>query len=218
MSSELKDSAQDASQKDSQESRSLSADSDKRISDVALLLKLVCALLGVVVIVYVAFFVFPPLSDEDTSSAPQSTATDNASDVGTDTSADTTVTEKVDADMSMKSKDGVMNQKDELKIVDTKEGGGSVLVNGMTVKLHYKGTLENGTVFDSSYDRNQPFEFVLGEGAVILGWEQGLLGMKVGGKRTLIIPPALAYGDAGVPPLIPPSSQLTFEVEVLDAK
>ncbi len=86
---------------------------------------------------------------------------------------------------------------------------------GDTVAVHYQGTLENGTVFDSSYDRGEPITIILGQKTVIEGWEQGLLGMKPGEKRKLIIPPALAYGEEGKGPSIPPNSTLIFEVELV---
>ena len=105
----------------------------------------------------------------------------------------------------------------KVKIDDTLVGTGAAAADGMSVKVNYTGTLENGTVFDSSYANQQPLEFVLGQGQVIPGWEQGLQGMKVGGKRTLTIPSELGYGSRGSGP-IPPNSNLIFEVELLDAK
>jgi len=105
-----------------------------------------------------------------------------------------------------------------LKYVDMVEGTGATPKKGQTVTVHYTGTLENGKKFDSSVDRDQPFEFRIGEGAVIKGWDEGLATMKVGGKRKLIIPPALGYGVRGSPPNIPPNSILLFDVELLGAK
>ena len=104
-----------------------------------------------------------------------------------------------------------------LEKIDLVPGSGETLAPGMTVTLHYKGYLDDGTVFDSSYQRDQPFTFLLGQNSVIQGWEEGIPGMKVGGERKLIIPPELAYGERGAPPAIPPSATLTFEVKVLKA-
>ncbi len=94
-------------------------------------------------------------------------------------------------------------------------GTGAEAVNGDTLTVHYTGWLADGTKFDSSYDRGTPFVFRLGTGAVISGWDQGIPGMKVGGKRRLIIPPSLAYGASGRPPQIPGNATLKFEVELL---
>jgi FKBP-type peptidyl-prolyl cis-trans isomerase len=97
-------------------------------------------------------------------------------------------------------------------------GTGAEAVAGKKVSVHYTGTLTNGSKFDSSHDRKEPFGFKLGGGQVIKGWDQGVLGMRVGGKRKLVIPPELAYGARGFPPVIPPNSTLVFEVELLDVK
>ena len=105
-----------------------------------------------------------------------------------------------------------------LKYVDIVEGTGATPQKGQRVSVHYTGTLEDGTKFDSSVDRGQPFEFRLGEGAVIKGWDEGLASMKVGGKRKLIIPPALGYGQRGSPPNIPPNSILLFDVELISVR
>ena len=104
----------------------------------------------------------------------------------------------------------------KVKIVDTQVGTGAEAVPGKTLTVNYTGKLDNGTVFDTSVGK-QPFVFTLGAGQVIPGWEQGLQGMKVGGKRTLTIPPTLGYGEQGAGQ-IPPNSTLTFDIELLDVK
>lgn len=103
----------------------------------------------------------------------------------------------------------------QLQVEDLAVGTGEVAVAGKKVSVHYVGTLVNGQKFDSSVDRGQPFEFGLGSGQVIKGWDQGVAGMKVGGKRKLTIPPQLAYGDSGAGSAIPPGATLIFEVELL---
>lgn len=106
----------------------------------------------------------------------------------------------------------------ELKIKDIVVGKGAAAKNGDTLSMHYTGWLTDGTKFDSSVDRNQPFDFVLGQGGVIEGWDKGVAGMKVGGKRELIIPSTMGYGEQGSPPVIPPNATLRFEVELLAIK
>ena len=109
-------------------------------------------------------------------------------------------------------------QSKTLQIEDIVVGEGAEAVSGKLISVHYTGTLADGTKFDSSLDRGTPFEFILGTGQVIRGWDQGIEGMKVGGKRKLIIPPELGYGAAGIPGTIPPNSTLVFEVELLDIR
>ena len=105
-----------------------------------------------------------------------------------------------------------------LKITELSVGDGAEASAGQTVVVHYRGTLENGKQFDASYDRVTPFSFPLGAGRVIKGWDEGVVGMKVGGKRKLVIPPDLAYGSRGAGGVIPPNATLTFEGELLDVK
>jgi FKBP-type peptidyl-prolyl cis-trans isomerase len=109
----------------------------------------------------------------------------------------------------------VVTTKSGLKYVDQKIGEGPEVKSGDTVSVHYTGWLKDGTKFDSSKDRGLPFSVQVGQGRVIKGWDEGLQGMKVGGKRKLIIPFELAYGKPGRPPIIPPESELTFEIELL---
>jgi FKBP-type peptidyl-prolyl cis-trans isomerase FkpA len=102
-----------------------------------------------------------------------------------------------------------------LEMQDLVVGSGAEAVAGKRVSVHYTGTLTNGSKFDSSHDRGQPFQFVLGAGQVIKGWDQGVAGMRIGGKRKLTIPAELGYGARGYPPVIPPNATLIFEVELL---
>lgn len=109
-----------------------------------------------------------------------------------------------------------------LKITDTVVGTGATPKTGQTCVMHYTGWLyedgKKGTKFDSSVDRGQPFEFAIGTGQVIGGWDEGVATMKVGGKRTLVIPPQLGYGARGAGGVIPPNATLIFDVELLDVK
>ena len=106
-----------------------------------------------------------------------------------------------------------------LEYQDVVVGQGATPQAGQTAVVHYTGWLDNGTKFDSSVDRGRPFEFPLGQGQVIKGWDEGVATMRVGGKRRLVIPPELAYGSRGAGGgVIPPNARLTFEVELLDVK
>ncbi|RYZ35247.1 MAG: FKBP-type peptidyl-prolyl cis-trans isomerase [Myxococcaceae bacterium] len=109
-----------------------------------------------------------------------------------------------------------MNKSDSgLYTQDLTVGTGAEAVSGKIVQVHYSGWLPNGTLFDSSIPRNQPFSFNLGQGRVIEGWDKGIVGMRVGGKRKLVIPSDLGYGGAGSPPVIPGDSVLVFDVQLL---
>ncbi len=105
-----------------------------------------------------------------------------------------------------------------LRYIELRPGDGVEAKEGMMVSVHYTGYLMDGKKFDSSLDRNEPIMFVLGEGRVIKGWDEGLTSMKVHQKRKLIIPAHLAYGDRGVPGVIPPGAELVFDVELVEAK
>lgn len=109
-------------------------------------------------------------------------------------------------------------EKTEFKIEDVKEGSGSEVKTGDTVVVHYTGWLTDGKKFDSSFDRNQPFETKIGVGHVIKGWDMGIVGMKKNGKRKLTIPYEFGYGEMGSEPVIPGFATLIFEVELLDVK
>jgi FKBP-type peptidyl-prolyl cis-trans isomerase len=113
------------------------------------------------------------------------------------------------------AEEGTTTTPSGLQYRDDSVGTGPEAKAGDLVSVHYTGTLHDGKKFDSSRDRGDPFQFALGAGSVIKGWDEGVAGMKVGGRRTLIIPPELGYGSRGVGP-IPPSSQLVFDVELLD--
>lgn len=134
--------------------------------------------------------------------------------------SDSSVSEVNQPQFSMNTQD----QPDSLTTTDTEVGTGAEAIDGSLVTVHYTGTLEDGTVFDSSVSRGTPFQFILGAGQVIRGWEVGVMGMKVGGKRTLRIPPEMAYGQSGIrnpqtgEVIIPQNATLIFEVELLDVE
>jgi len=130
--------------------------------------------------------------------------------------------EKAPAKASQESKDAAAAETHTLpsglRYQDLKVGDGAVAVKGKRVSVHYTGWLTNRKKFDSSLDRKKPFEFRLGAGEVIKGWDEGVAGMKVGGKRMLTIPPRLGYGAQGAGGVIPPNATLLFEIELLDVK
>lgn len=104
----------------------------------------------------------------------------------------------------------------ELIITDLEVGEGKAAVKGALITAHYRGWLEDGTEFDASYNRGKPFQCVIGTGRVIKGWDQGMIGMRVGGRRRLFVPAPLAYGERQVGALIAPNSNLIFEIELLE--
>lgn len=118
-------------------------------------------------------------------------------------------------DLMSEENQNVVTTASGLQYIDVVEGTGATPEAGQKVSVHYTGTLEDGTKFDSSRDRNQPFEFRIGRGQVIRGWDEGLSTMKVGGQRRLIIPPELGYGARGAGGVIPPNATLIFDVELL---
>lgn len=105
---------------------------------------------------------------------------------------------------------------DELRIEDIQVGEGKAAVKGALITTQYRGFLEDGSSFDSSYERGKPFQCVIGTGRVIKGWDQGLMGMRVGGKRKLWVPAALAYGERGMGTRVPADANLIFEIELLE--
>jgi peptidylprolyl isomerase len=119
---------------------------------------------------------------------------------------------------AMESNENQVTTASGLKYVEIAEGTGETPAKGQTVSVHYTGTLESGKKFDSSRDRNSAFEFQIGEGQVIKGWDEGLSTMKVGGRRKLIIPAELGYGARGAGGVIPPNATLVFDVELLKIK
>ena len=125
---------------------------------------------------------------------------------------------KETADANKKLMEGATITESGLAYIMVKEGSGIQAENGKTVSVHYTGKLTDGTKFDSSLDRNQPIEFVLGQGRVIKGWDEGISYLKVGGKATFIIPSDLAYGERGAGGVIPPNATLIFDVELVDVK
>ena len=173
----------------------------------------------VVVLIVVGLFFYQDIINLFTPSVQSNSSTDittlmqNQQDQNQNSSS--TVSDNTQGQVANTStQSGQTTLSDGLIIQDEIVGTGQTAQTGDTVTVNYIGTFQNGTVFDSSYSRNQPFNFTLGAGQVIQGWDEGVVGMKVGGKRELIIPPSLAYGVNGYGP-IPANSTLIFQVELL---
>jgi len=153
------------------------------------------------IILLLVGLIFHMDSSSPSNTEPQELNLDDLNNMMQDSQTDTDVVSSQDVD--------------DLSIEDLQKGSGSEVKNGDTIKVHYTGTLLDGTKFDSSYDREEPFEFTVGTGSVIQGWDQGLLGMKEGGKRKLTIPSSMGYGETGSGS-IPPNAGLVFEVELIE--
>ena len=154
------------------------------------------------------------------ASASNSAPSQNtSSDAATTTTATATVTTPPATTPGASSTGGTVHKlASGLQYEDLVVGNGKMAEPGMNVSVHYTGWLTNGSKFDSSLDRGEPFKFQLGAGAVIQGWDEGVKGMRIGGKRKLTIPPDLGYGSHGAGSVIPPNATLVFDVELLDVK
>lgn len=171
--------------------------------------QLVTVFILVLVIIFVALlWIFLPAKNFDNSAAVNSNQTNTNTTIGAN---------KENNAIKTDTNNQLTENPMELQIETLTAGQGEPIASGQTAVVHYTGWLTDGTKFDSSVDRGTPFEFTLGAGMVIAGWDQGVAGMKVGEKRKLTIPSDLAYGDAGVGP-IPGKATLVFEVELLGIK
>lgn len=170
--------------------------------------------LGVLACALIAAALATTACSASSQKAPQTAAPTGSQSTATSTTAESTTTEST-ATESTAPAPAPAAPAEKVQIKDNVVGKGAVAKSGDQVTVNYTGWLMDGTKFDSSLDRNQPFSFVIGAGQVIQGWDEGVAGMKVGGTRTLIIPPSLGYGDQGAPPAIPPNATLKFQIELL---
>lgn len=172
--------------------------------------------LHLVISISLAFFSSPlSFAQEAAKTETAPAAAETKTEAKTETK---TETKKAEAKTDKKATAPKYTDVKALKIEEVKKGKGVEAKAGKTVVVHYTGWLTNGTKFDSSVDRGEPFSFNLGTGQVIPGWDKGVAGMKKGGKRKLHIPPDMGYGPNGAPPVIPPNATLIFDVELLDVK
>ncbi len=170
--------------------------------------------IAVVIISIILFFISTKMNNNKTTNENQ-----NQEDVNQTVVENNEVNGSQKVNVTNKNSDVKKENANGLKTEILKQGTSDKQVkNGDLVSVHYKGILENGTEFDSSYKYNQPFEFTVGAGEVIKGWDLGLVGMKVGEKRKLTIPSSLGYGERGAGNVIPPNAVLIFEIELLEIK
>lgn len=177
--------------------------------------------IAVVIIAIILFFIFTKMNNNKTTNENKNQENTNQTAVteNTNTNVNTNVNEPKNVNETNEVGDSKLGEANGLKTEILKAGSGDKQVkNGDLVSVHYKGTLENGTEFDSSYKYNQPFEFTVGASEVIKGWDLGLVGMKIGEKRKLTIPSSLGYGERGAGKVIPPNATLIFEIELLEIK
>lgn len=173
-------------------------------------------IIAVIIIAIILFFILTKMNNNTTINENQNQENTNQEDVIENANNNVNESQKVNATNEVSnSTDGVTGLKTEILKAGT---GDKQVKDGNLVSVHYKGILENGKEFDSSYKHNQPFEFTVGAGEVIKGWDLGLVGMKVGEKIKLTIPGNLAYGERGAGNIIPPNATLIFEIELLEIK